>query len=137
MGVTAAGLTAGLVAATPAQALEDYDVVVQTPSGPIVWKDFPVTPELYRSVAQKVLSSLRDPTTALFTQTFSARLSSQGLLVVCGGVNGKNGFGGYAGTHLFDVSVKNDQFFDVHVDGPGTLGDLSSVTCSHIGAHFN
>lgn len=52
------------------------------------------------AVKASVTKSLRDPTSAIFDGLAAAK-AADGTVTVCGFVNGKNGFGGYAGSQAF------------------------------------
>jgi hypothetical protein len=77
-------------------------------------------PEVKRSPAvvakyqQAVANGLRDPESARFTGTRVVR-TPEGKDALCGMVNAKNGFGGYAGNDLFfaEMIPVGDKFVSV------------------------
>jgi hypothetical protein len=62
------------------------------------------------TVQESVRNDLKDPDSARFGGTV-AGTSSQGKVTVCGWVNAKNSYGGYAGKQPFYGSFKSDQSF--------------------------
>nr|WP_286037793.1 hypothetical protein [Enterobacter cloacae] len=80
------------------------------------------------SLAQsEVSANLLDPSSAQFRNVKVAKMmdadEGQVFAVVCGEINGKNGFGAYAGFHPFfvELNMKSKGFFSKGVDY--TLGD--------------
>ena len=64
-----------------------------------------------KTVRDSVASSLKDPQAARFGKMIAGR-SSDGEVMVCGLVNGKNSFGGYIGDKPFEgLLVANGQVF--------------------------
>lgn len=69
-------------------------------------------------VRELVKQHLRDPESAIFdgqanwtdaeTPVIISRTSDGGVRAVCGRVNGKNGFGGYAGEQVYIVDFERD-----------------------------
>jgi hypothetical protein len=64
-----------------------------------VGPEVPVPPAAAQAVARDVANQMKDPNSAQF-RNWHAFTSDKGL-IVCGEVNGRNGFGGYVGfTHF-------------------------------------
>ncbi|MDE0305489.1 MAG: hypothetical protein OXI87_11515 [Albidovulum sp.] len=65
-----------------------------------------------KTVQQGVKRGKRDPSSAIFGDFYGAALNPpNGDIAVCGAVNGKNQFGGYAGYQLFLGIMKGELFF--------------------------
>ena len=62
--------------------------------------------KLFRSAEQAVRSLLRDPDSAQFKE-LSIRIGQDSKRYVCGQVNVKNAFGGYAGFDFFAFEIAN------------------------------
>ena len=80
------------------------------------------------SLAQsEVAANLKDPASAQFRNVKVAKMEDADddrvIAVVCGEINGKNGFGAYAGFHPFyvELNMKSKGMFSKGVDY--TLGD--------------
>lgn len=80
------------------------------------------------SLAQsEVAANLKDPASAQFRNVKVAKMTDADddrvIAVVCGEINGKNGFGAYAGFHPFyvELNMKSKGMFSKGVDY--TLGD--------------
>ncbi|MBZ9659771.1 hypothetical protein LB523_12015 [Mesorhizobium sp. ESP-6-4] len=56
------------------------------------------------AIEQTISSTLKDPSSALFGDIDAANVGG-GQVLVCGSVNAKNGFGGYAGTIPFQGHI--------------------------------
>lgn len=75
----------------------------------------------------EVAANLLDPSSAQFRKVKVAKMmdADEGRVfaIVCGEINGKNGFGAYAGFHPFfvELNMKSKGFFSKGVDY--TLGD--------------
>ncbi|EOZ7525305.1 membrane lipoprotein lipid attachment site-containing protein [Enterobacter quasiroggenkampii] len=75
----------------------------------------------------EVAANLKDPASAQFRDVKVAKMTDaedgRVVAVVCGEVNGKNGFGAYAGFHPFfvELNMKSKGIFSKGVDY--TLGD--------------
>ncbi len=54
---------------------------------------------------------MKDPDSARFDGTFSAAQDADGVIYVCGYVNGKNSFGGYSGSKPFNGILSKSGFF--------------------------
>jgi hypothetical protein len=77
-----------------------------------------LTPVQAAAVRNGVLEKLRDPQSAVFSKA-GALVSSRGLVLICGYVNAKNGFGGYAGMTLYSAELIGERVGVVDVDlGP-------------------
>lgn len=72
-----------------------------------------------------ILKRLRDPQSAIFTNTATYRGS--GSPVVCGHVNSKNGFGGYAGTQRF-VAAGDLSYLESEMQ-PGAMDSVWRQVC--------
>lgn len=73
-------------------------------------------------VKRVTASRMRDPSSATFDQITGAR-SSTGALNVCGLVNGKNGYGGYAGNRpFFGMFDEGGYKLVISEDAQGTFG---------------
>ncbi|MBP1179967.1 hypothetical protein [Methylobacterium sp. PvR107] len=71
-----------------------------------------LTPKQIEAVKKGVRQSLRDPDSARFDRPFIAARDSAGILKVCGFVNAKNTYGGYAGDTAFvGTMFKNNTIF--------------------------
>lgn len=62
-------------------------------------KEIPMTADFEKAVHSAVASQLRDPYSAMFGPSRAMARVRNGAkeIVICGSVNSKNGFGGYAG----------------------------------------
>ncbi|RXX51382.1 hypothetical protein DD604_03455 [Enterobacter cloacae] len=75
----------------------------------------------------EVAANLKDPASAQFRNVKVSKMTDaedgRVVAVVCGEINGKNGFGAYAGFHPFlvELNMKSKGFFSKGVDY--TLGD--------------
>ncbi|HFZ0817367.1 TPA: lipoprotein [Enterobacter cloacae] len=75
----------------------------------------------------EVAANLKDPASAQFRNVKVAKMMDADhgrvFAIVCGEINGKNGFGAYAGFHPFfvELNMKSKGFFSQGVDY--TLGD--------------
>ncbi|HDC4513498.1 membrane lipoprotein lipid attachment site-containing protein [Enterobacter cloacae] len=75
----------------------------------------------------EVAENLKDPASAQFRNVKVSKMTDaedgRVIAVVCGEINGKNGFGAYAGFHPFfvELNMKSKGFFSKGVDY--TLGD--------------
>jgi len=73
------------------------------------------------AVKRGVIAMLKDPESARF-EGLRASKDSEGVVMVCGYVNARNSFGGYAGNQAFTGVLYNGQF------GVGGLANDSAVT---------
>lgn len=106
-----ANADAETLAARPANSIQIDDVTWTA------W-NHQLTPVQAAAVRNGVLGKLRDPQSAVFSKA-GALISSRGLVLICGKVNAKNGFGGYAGMTLYSVELVGDHVGFVDVDlGP-------------------
>lgn len=62
-----------------------------------------------------VSESMRDPEATRFKDEFGAYELSNGDIVVCGTVNGKNAMGGYVGYRPFYIRMRNNASASFHV----------------------
>lgn len=69
--------------------------------------------QLIATAQAAVASELRDPTSPLFTD-----VTANGTLEVCGKVNGKNGFGAYAGAQRFHYNTATGVEIEPSEDQP-------------------
>ena len=53
------------------------------------------------AVKSGVTAALKDPTSAIFGEMKAAKATTDGVVTVCGYVNGKNSFGGYVGNQPY------------------------------------
>ena len=67
----------------------------------VVVKKITLTPSQTAIVQKAVVADFKDPNSAQFRDV-SAALLSDGSIYVCGGVNGKNSYGGYVGFKSFN-----------------------------------
>lgn len=66
------------------------------------WKTVEITPEEAEIGMAALRETLRDPESAIFSDLYGARrIDGNGSLAICGYVNAKNGYGGYAGKRRF------------------------------------
>lgn len=70
-------------------------------SPPIQTTPYQLNADEVKAVQQGVRNSLKDPTSAIFGENFSAAQKDPGIVYVCGTVNAKNSFGGYVGNQPF------------------------------------
>jgi hypothetical protein len=89
------------------------------------------------SVKKGVASSLKDPMSAQFG-VMSAGQKSDGIIIVCGFVNAKNFFGGYAGAQPFIAGyLKEANITTLFRVSDGTTGidgaDIVSTICERDG----
>lgn len=75
---------------------------------------------------QAITSRLRDPTSAQFREVTGYSLPD-GSRIICGEVNARNGFGGYAGFSPFYVRLRDGQVIRLYNDdgtgyGPASIG---------------
>jgi hypothetical protein len=81
--------------------------------------------KLIATAEAAVASELRDPTSPLFTEV----TATQNGLEVCGYVNGKNGFGAYAGKQRFTYHTASGAEIEPSEDQPG--GKFSACMFDH------
>lgn len=90
------------------------------------------------AVKEGVRRSLKDPTSALFGETFRASQKDPGVVYVCGVVNGKNSFGGYAGDRPFLgllATMKDGKISTFNVTSIGS-DDISTSTVMDLCRHY-
>lgn len=104
-------------------------VLVFTVAGCMSWRPASLTPELTNGAKIAVLSQLRDPGSAQFSEPFAVA-EKDGSLAICGLVNGRNGFGGYAGASVFAVVRQPSGEFN------SLNGQDNSVFCGLTGASY-
>lgn len=87
-----------------------------------------------RVVQRDLRAALIDPESARFGDTFASR-SAEGVVTVCGYVNSRNRFGGYAGMSPFaGVLIANGtRFAVVGVAGGDTERQATLTTCRRAG----
>jgi hypothetical protein len=77
--------------------------------------------EAFALARKRVTESLKDPDSARFGQGFTrSTISISGADQVCGTVNAKNGFGGYAGMEMFSYRLADDSV---------VMGDAARRNC--------
>ncbi|MCG8272376.1 hypothetical protein MIC97_12785 [Aquamicrobium sp. NLF2-7] len=67
----------------------------------------PVSPAIAERVKEGIAAILKDPESARFGD-FTAAMTPDGAIYVCGTVNARNSFGGYAGSSPFVGVLAND-----------------------------
>jgi hypothetical protein len=65
-----------------------------------------ITDQMTSTAKASVLDHLRDPKSAIFGKIYAV-LESDDMVLVCGSVNAKNGFGGYTGQIVFGLPLMN------------------------------
>lgn len=93
------------------------------------------------SVEKGVRDSLKDPASATFG-TMAAAVDKTGAITVCGTVNARNSYGGYAGAQpyigMFVVVPEKDKqspvFVAQAVGGDDTARQVTTTVCARYGA---
>ncbi len=88
--------------------------------------------QVRNAAKQAVLAELRDPTSAQFRNVRRITLEN-GTSVFCGEVNGRNGFGGYAGFVRFEAGVRRD----ADGDGFAQLDSQEPLTRAYFQSAWN
>jgi hypothetical protein len=91
--------------------------------------------EAFAKAKQLVIAGAREPESLRFAPSMSRRQTTGmfgGYDIVCGAVNGKNGFGGYTGMKQFVYRITDDKLL---IDGDGTSPDpayrnMASMWCA-------
>ena len=81
----------------------------------------PLTADIEAIAQDAVRSRMRDPASAQF-KALRAGTDRDGATVVCGVVNARNGFGGYAGPSAFHVRIISGTASPPTIDSNGSLG---------------
>lgn len=75
----------------------------------------PIRSATYFAKAKHAISEkMREPEATRFKPEYSAYSLSNGDVVVCGTVNGKNAYGGYVGYRPFYIRFRNEAVQSVH-----------------------
>jgi hypothetical protein len=80
-----------------------------------------------------VLKQLRDPSSAVFGKTSvygDRKLKGQSVVVACGSVNAKNGFGGYTGSQKFLVLKEGYKVFFDNAEDNSVFSALWNGLCA-------
>jgi hypothetical protein len=77
------------------------------------------------AIRSGVMENMRDPQSAVFGNA-GALLSSRGVVIICGFVNGKNGYGGYTGMTRYDGELVGDTIRNVEIGRYAEIG-----LCTH------
>jgi hypothetical protein len=85
----------------------------------------PLTQTQVNAIRSGVMGNMRDPQSAVFGKA-GALLSSRGVVIICGFVNGKNGYGGYTGMTRYDGELVGDTFRNVEIGRYAEIG-----LCTH------
>jgi hypothetical protein len=88
-----------------------------------------IAPEILDAAVAAVVNDLRDPGSAQFRGLVMAKPN-----VLCGFVNGKNGFGGYAGftPFLYNAANRNSSVLQFHADNEA-LNELAMLVFKFTG----
>ncbi len=111
--------------------VESAHPIVASPAGvgAVPIEDGPPTPQVDPRITEAesiVRDLLKDPLSAQFRRSVLYN-GARGTTVVCGEVNGKNGFGGYMGFQPYSVIFSPGQPPASWIDKPGEA--LASSTC--------
>ncbi|HNN66546.1 MAG TPA: hypothetical protein PKM19_10025 [Pseudomonadales bacterium] len=90
----------------------------------VTWTKSVATAEEQSTAKAAVINQLKDPESARFGEIW-AMDGTNGRRHICGYVNAKNGYGGYTGMKVFNLSNNV-----VLVDGSGSLGALVPSICT-------
>lgn len=85
------------------------------------------------AVQSAIRARLRDPESAKFSRMRAGTDAKDGATVVCGMVNSKNGFGGYAGPAPFQVRAKGGSYQIDAIDTAGSGPGLAFFMCRNNG----
>ena len=80
---------------------------------------------------QSVAAMLRDPDSAMFRGEMLAKRGAEGLVEVCGTVQARNGFGGYAQGEPFYVSMVGGKITDTIVGQQNAAGGFHTGASWH------